>query len=442
MTLQVLLDQTSNFIWGLIVDWVAFVSLFLTLGLGFLPLRQLGFALHQTWRSLHRSEGKGTLSIFAALMTALGGNVGTGSLAGIAVMLSIGGPGSLFWMWVITLVSLATKYSEVMLAVRFRSTNDRGELVGGPMYVMCEGLPQSLRWLGLCFAAIASLACFGLGNGVQASELANALEDSLGLPRLLSGVLLAAIVLVVIQGGVRRISRVSVVLVPLMVAGYLGFTGLILLTHLETLSKVLRTVVNDVFSSQALVGGSLLLMISVAVHRTITAEESGMGTTPIVHALTRPGDPVMQGLVAILGNLVTALVATMTALLVLCSESHQGVFAQQSGFPMVIRAFDWGLPGSAWVLDLVTVLFSFTTVIVFAYYGERCLEYLFGSRSNRVYRLVWAAVLVLAATRDFSEIWVATDILNGLMVLPNLAALVLLSGTVFGLSKAYRFGRS
>lgn len=439
MTLPVLLDQTSDFIWGLIVDWIAYVSLFLTLGLGFLPLRQLGFALQQTWRSLHRSEGEGTLSIFAALMTALGGNVGTGSLAGIAVMLSVGGPGSLFWMWVITLVSLATKYSEVMLAVRFRSTNDKGELVGGPMYVMCDGLPQSVRWLGLCFAAIASLACFGLGNGVQASELANALENSLGLPRLLSGVLLAAIVLVVIQGGVRRISRVNVVLVPLMVAGYLGFTGVILLTHLENLPQVLRTIVNDVFSGQAMLGGSLLLMISVAVRRAIFAQESGMGTTPIVHAVTRPGDPVLQGLVAMLGNLVTALVGTMTALVVLCSESYR---AQQSGFPMVSRAFDWGLAGSAWVLDLATVLFTFTTVIVFAYYGERCLEYLFGSRSNRVYRLVWAAVLVLATTSDFSEIWLTTDILNGLMVLPNLTALVLLSGTVFGLSKAYRFGRS
>lgn len=436
MNPTILLDQTNDFLWGLLVDWIAYVGLYLTLGLEFLPLRHLGFAIAQAWRGLRHSEGEGRVSTYAALMTALGGNIGTGCLAGMAITISVGGPGSLFWLWVVTLVSLATKGAEALLAVHFRSRNDRGELVGGPMYYMCNGLPPALRWLGLLFAGIGSLATFGLGNGVQAMELGKSLEHVAGIPPLLSGVVLAGLTLYIIQGGIGRISRVSAVVVPLMVVGYLGFTALVLSHHLDSLAKALAAIAGDAFTGKAMAGGSLLVTVTAGVRRAVFTQEPALGTTPIVHAVARPNDPVLQGMVAVLGNLVTALVATMSALVVLCSNSY---LAQQDGQTMVSRAFEWGLPGTGWVSDLATLLFTFTTIIVFAYYGERCLEYLFGSRSNQLFRLVWAGALVLGCVSGLPWLWTTTEALNALMALPNVLALVLLSGTVFKLSKSYVF---
>ena len=436
MNLPILMDQTNDFLWGLLVDWIAYLGLYLTLGLQFLPLRHLGFGVAQAWRSLHHSEGEGRISSFEALMTAVGGNIGTGCLAGMAITLSVGGPGSLFWLWVVTLLSLATKCAEALLAVRYRSRNDRGDLVGGPMYFMRDGLPPSLRWLGLVFAGIGSLATFGLGNGIQAMELGKSLEHLVGLPPLLSGALLAVVTLLIINGGICRISKVSCLVVPVMVVGYVGFTAVLLLTHPATLPRALGAIVNDAFSGQAITGGSLLIMITAGVRRAVFTQEGGLGTTPIVHAVARPNDPVLQGMVAMLGSLITATVATMTALVVLCSESY---VAQEDGGIMVSRAFDWALSGSGWVGDLATLLFTFTTIIVFAYYGERCLEYLFGSRSNQPFRLVWAGALVVGCVSGVPWLWTTTEALNALMALPNVIALVLLSATVFRLTKGYGF---
>lgn len=436
MNLPILLDQTNDFLWGLLVDWIAYLGLYLTLGLQFLPIRHLGFGFAQAWRSLRQSEGDGSISSFAALMTAMGGNIGTGCVAGMAITLSVGGPGSLFWLWVLTLLSLATKCAEALLAVRFRSRNDQGELVGGPMYYMCLGLPPALRWLGLAFAGIGSLATFGLGNGIQAMELGKSLEHIAGIPPLLSGVVLAAVTLLIIEGGIQRISRVSAIVVPVMVVGYIAFTAVALLTHPASLPRALGAIINDAFSGRAMAGGSLLIMITAGVRRAVFTQEGGLGTTPMVHAVARPNDPVLQGMVAMLGTLITAIVSTMTALVVLCSESY---LAQQDGRTMVSRAFEWALRGTGWVSDLATLLFTFTTIIVFAYYGERCLEYLFGSRSNRPFRLVWIAALVVGCVSGVPWLWTTTEALNALMALPNVIALVLLSATVFRLTKSYGF---
>lgn len=436
MNLTILMDQTNDFLWGLLVDWIAYLGLYLTLGLQFLPLRHLGFGITQAWRSLRQSEGEGSISSFAALMTAMGGNIGTGCVAGMAITMSVGGPGSLFWLWVVTLLSLATKCAEALLAVRFRSRNDNGDLVGGPMYYMCLGLPPSLRWLGLMFAGIGSLATFGLGNSIQAMQLGKSLEHMVGLPPLLSGALLAALTLLIIEGGIGRISRVSCIVVPLMVVGYVGFTAFLLLTHPDSLVRALGAVFNDAFSGRAMAGGSLLITITAGVRRAVFTQEAGLGTTPMVHALARPDDPVLQGMVAMLGSLVTAIVASMTALVVLSSDSY---IAQDDGRIMVSRAFDWALSGSGWVSDLATLLFTFTTIIVFAYYGERCLEYLFGSRSNQLFRLVWTGVLVVSCVSGAPLFWTTTEALNALMALPNVIALVLLSATVFRLTKSYGF---
>ena len=436
MNLPVLIDQTNDFLWGLLVDWIAYLGLYLTLGLEFIPLRQLGFGIAQTWRSLRHSEGEGSISSFAALMTAMGGNIGTGCLAGMAITLSVGGPGTLFWLWVVTLVSLATKCAEALLAVRFRSRNDRGELVGGPMYSMGLGLPPAMRWLGLAFAGIGSLASFGVGNGLQAMEFGKSVAQISGLPPLATGVVLAAVTLLIIEGGIGRISRVSSIVVPVMIVGYIGFTAAALLSHPASLPRALQAVLTDAFNGRAMAGGSLLIMITASVRRAVFTQEGGLGTTPIVHAVARPNDPVLQGMVAMVGTLITAIVSTMTALVVLCSDSY---LALQDGRTMVGRAFDWALQGSAWVGGLATMLFTFTTIIVFAYYGERCLEYLLGSRSNRPFRLVWAGALVVSCVSDAPWQWTTAEALNALMALPNVIALVLLSAPVFRLTKSYGF---
>jgi len=438
MTIVELLSPIHDFVWGLLVDWILYVGIFMSLGLNLVTVRQIPFAIVQALRSLkHPADGEG-ISAFAALMTSTGGNIGTGSLTGMALMLSIGGPGSLLWMWLATLLNLATKYGEALLAVKYSTHNDRGQLVAGPMYYIHAGLGPSWRWMAQLFALMGAIGTFGLGNGVQSVELANSLELMVGLPTLVSGLLVGGCCLWILQGGIRRISSFSMVVVPLMVVFYLAITGFLLIEQLDLIPKVLNTVVTDAFNPRSVASGSLFVVVGAGVRRAVFAQEIGMGTTPIVNGVTRPQDPVLQGMVATLSSLLTALVGTMTALLVLCSESY---LANQNGTTMLNRAFEWSLHGASGVTNISTVLFTFTTIIVFGYYGERCAEYLFGSRSNVSFRLIWCAVLALSSITGERAIWQITEILNALMALPNILALVMLSGCIFFLSKNYRFSQ-
>lgn len=432
-TPPILISEFNDFVWGFLVDWILYVGVFFTLGLEFKPLLRLPFAVGQAWRSLQRSEGEGSISLMGALMTALAGNIGTGSLAGMVLMLSGGGAGALFWMWVATVLGIATKFAEGTLAVRFRNRNDRGELVGGPMYYIRDGLPASLRWLGTVFALLGALATFGKGNVLQSMELAKTLELVAGVPHLLSGGLVAAITLWTLRGGIVRISRLSGVLVPLMVIGYLIATGALLTLHRDALPGVLQTVFSNAFSGKAVVGGTLFVVISSGIKRAVFAQEIGMGTTAISTAVARPQDPVLQGLVAGLGGLVTGLVGTMTSLVVL--SSGVDLSSGRNAISTLESAFSSGLGGSGLVVGLAMLLFTLTTIVVFGYYGERCLEYVLGSRSNAPFRLVWVAVVVLSSVTTFETVWSYTSTINSLVVLPNLLALIVLSGTVFRLAQ-------
>ena len=434
-----LIGDVHEFVWGLLVDWISFVGIFLTLGLEFMPLRLIGFGVRQAWQSLRHSEGEGSISAFGALMTALGGNVGTGSLAGMALTVSLGGPGSIFWFWVVTIVGMAVKFAETLLAIKFRTHNERGEWVGGPMYFMARGLSKRWAWMGAMFAGVGTLAVFGLGNGVQAMELSHTLNVSMGLPRIVSGCLVAALTLGIISGGIQRISRVSAVLVPVMLLGYGAFMVVMLLIHSAAIPDAIKLIFNDAFSGKAVAGGALTVTVASGVRRAIFTQETGMGTTPIVHAVARPNDPVLQGTIAMLGNLITALVATSTGLLVICSETY---LANQDGITMLSRAFDWGIPHSAWVGIVATVLFTFSTLIVFAYYGERCLEYLAGSRSNRLFRLIWVGSIVVASLTEIDALWLTTETLNSIMSIPNLIAIVVMSSSIFAITKSYNFKAS
>jgi AGCS family alanine or glycine:cation symporter len=443
---QQLLNQINAVVWGPITLWlIGLTGLYLMVGLRFMPLRRIGFAVRQTLGSMRHASGEGDVSAFASLMTALAATIGTGNVAGVAGAIGVGGPGAVFWMWLIALVGMATKYAESLLAVHHREVDELGEHVGGPMYVIRNGLGKGWQWLAVLFALFGTLAGFGIGNGVQAHELAKALNLSLGIPPLATGVVVAALTFAVIIGGIERIGRVASAVVPFMAIVYVGGSLTILLAHLGEIPAALALILRDAFSAQAVAGGALGLMIQKGIARGVFSNEAGLGTAPIAQAAAKPGDPVLQGSVAMLGTFIdTIIVCTMTALVIVISGAWlpmEGATAPQ-GVALTMAAFDWGLPGGAWLVTFGTVFFTATTILGWGYYSERCLEFLVGVKGIKPFRLVWVAVVVLGSVASFDVIWTIADILNGLMAIPNLISLLLLSGTVFQLTRRYDFGKA
>ena len=378
-------------------------------------------------------------------MTAMAATIGTGNVAGVASAIGVGGPGAVFWMWLIALVGMATKYGECLLAVHHREVDALGNHVGGPMYVIKNGLGKNWTWLAVLFAIFGTLAGFGIGNGVQAHELAKALDVGLGIPPLATGIITAAITFAVIIGGIGRIGRVASAIVPFMAIIYIAGALLILVVHINEIPNALALIVGDAFSGQAVAGGAIGTMIQKGISRGVFSNEAGLGTAPIAQAAAKPGDAVLQGSVAMLGTFIdTIIVCTMTALVIVISGAWmplEGANTAQ-GVALTMQAFDWGMPGGAWLVTFGTVFFTGTTILGWSYYSERCLEFLLGVKAIKPFRLVWVAVVVLGSVASFDVIWTITDILNGLMALPNLVALLLLSGTVFRLTRDYRFNQA
>jgi AGCS family alanine or glycine:cation symporter len=343
-------------------------------------------------------------------------------------------------MWLIALVGMATKYAESLLAVHHREVDDLGEHVGGPMYFIRNGLGPRWAWMASLFAVFGTLAGFGIGNGVQAHEMALALNKSMGVPELATGLVMAVIAFAVLIGGIERIGKVTEVVVPLMATVYVGGALVILLAHIGEIPAAFGLIFNDAFSGKAAAGGALGTVIRAGISRGIFSNESGMGTAPIAQAAAKPGDPVLQGSVAMIGTFIdTIVICTMTALVIVIS----GLYGSgESGVALTMSAFDKGLPGSAWLVTFGTVFFTGTTILGWGYYSERCLEFLVGTRAIKPFRLVWVAVVVIGAVATGGVIWTIADILNGLMVIPNLIGVLLLSGTVFRLTRQYDFGAS
>ena len=432
------LDALNNVVWGPITLWlIGLTGLYLMVGLGFMPLRRIGFGFRQALGSIRSSKGEGEVTAFEGLTTALAATIGTGNVAGVAGAIATGGPGAVFWMWLIAFVGMATKYAESVLAVHYREVDDRGEHVGGPMYFIRNGLGPGWGWLATLFALFGTLAGFGIGNGVQAHEMALALKTSLGVPELLTGVVMAVITFLVLIGGIERIGKVTEVVVPFMAIVYVVGALVILLVHLGEIPAALGVIFNDAFTGQAVAGGALGTVIQKGISRGVFSNEAGLGTAPIAQAAAKPGDPVLQGTVAMLGTFIdTIIVCTMTALVIVISGLYTG---DLSGVALTMAAFDKGLPGAAWLVTFGTVFFTGTTILGWGYYSERCLEFLAGTRAIQPFRLVWVAVVVIGAVATGGVIWTVADILNGLMAIPNLIGLLLLSGTVFRLTREYSF---
>lgn len=432
------LDALNNVVWGPITLWlIGLTGFYLMVGLGFMPLRRIGFGFRQALGSIRSSKGEGDVTAFEGLTTALAATIGTGNVAGVAGAIATGGPGAVFWMWLIAFVGMATKYAESVLAVHYREVDDLGEHVGGPMYFIRNGLGPGWGWLATLFALFGTLAGFGIGNGVQAHEMALALKTSLGVPELLTGVVMAVITFLVLIGGIERIGKVTEVVVPFMAIVYVVGALVILLVHLGEIPAALGVIFNDAFTGQAVAGGALGTVIQKGISRGVFSNEAGLGTAPIAQAAAKPGDPVLQGTVAMLGTFIdTIIVCTMTALVIVISGLYTG---DQSGVALTMAAFDKGLPGASWLVTFGTVFFTGTTILGWGYYSERCLEFLAGTRAIQPFRLVWVAVVVIGAVATGGVIWTVADILNGLMAIPNLIGLLLLSGTVFRLTRDYSF---
>jgi AGCS family alanine or glycine:cation symporter len=443
--LEAVLDAMSDVVWGpyVLVPLLLLTGVHLTVRLGGLQFRRLGAALRLALvdRQDEDAEG-GDVSQFQALTTALAATIGTGNIVGVAAAISIGGPGALFWMWVTGLLGMAAKYAEAFLAVRFRTTDARGEMSGGPQYYLARGIPNGLgRFLALFFAVAAALAAFGIGNMSQGNSIAANLESSFGVPAWATGAVLTGLTLVVLLGGIRSIGRLTAGLVPLMILCYVLGALFILAANAAAVPQALVLVVTDAFTGTAAAGGfagsALALAVQTGIARGSFSHESGMGSASIAAAAARTTHPVRQGLVAMTQTFVATLVISCTGLVIITT----GEWTQGPDFAATMTgdAFAHGLPGQwgHYVVTVGLVMFAYSTIIGWAYYGERCMERLFGAAAVVPYRVVFSLVVFVGCTVPLALVWSFADVMNGLMALPNVLGLFLLSGLVARETKHY-----
>lgn len=435
------LSSISGFVWGpVMLILLLGTGVYLTIGLRGMPVRRLGYGFRQLMAGRREvKEDEGEITPFQALSTALSATIGTGNIAGVATAIALGGPGAVFWMWITALVGMATKYGEAVLAVKYREVDERGAYVGGPMYYIRNGLGAKWRWLGAAFALFAMIAAFGIGNTVQSNSVADVLESNLAIPHWVTGLVLAVLVLIVILGGVRRIARVAEKLVPAMALLYIAGALVVIGLHIDGVPGALGMIVSDAFTGTAATGGfagaAVLAAIRFGVARGIFSNEAGLGSAPIAHAAARTKDPVRQGTVAMLGTFIdTIVVCTMTALVIVLTGAWT---TGETGAALSAMAFGQGVAGGNWIVTIGLAIFAFTTIIGWSYYGERCAEYLFGVRVITPYRWLWVVLLFVGAVGNLGIIWIVADILNALMAIPNLIALLALSGTIFAVTKSY-----
>lgn len=441
-TVEHFLNVTSGVIWGpLMLTLLVGVGIYLTVGLRAITWRRLLYGLRLLWRSrTSPQDDKGDITPFQALMTALSATVGSGNIAGVATAIFLGGPGAVFWMWVTALFGMASKYGEAVLAVHFREVDELGNHVGGPMYYIQNGLGCRWRWLAILFSLFGALAAFGIGNTVQANTVATAVESSLHVPVWISGLVMAVCTGAVLIGGIRRLGAVAATLVPFMAISYIAGALVIILLNVEQVPTALMTIVQHAFTGTAAAGGfagaTVLMAIHFGVARGLFSNEAGMGSAPIAHAAAKTKDPVHQGLIAMLGTFIdTIVICTMTALVILLTGSWT---SGQTGVALTSEAFNAGLAqGGGLVVTLALILFAFTTLLGWSYYGERCAEYLFGVHAIYPFRILWVIAIPIGAMGNLGMVWTIADILNGLMAIPNLIALLALSPIIFHLTRQH-----
>ena len=434
-----IVDIVNNFVWGpVMLTLLLGTGIYLTIGLKGMTISRIPYAFRQLLKG-RKGTGEGEITPFNALMTSLSSTLGMGNIAGVATAIGLGGPGALFWMWCAAFVGMATKYAEAVLAVNYRETDDLGRKVGGPMYYIKNGLGKRWKWLGMAFALFGSLAGFGLANTVQSNAVSQVLQTNFSVPTAVSGVVMAVLVGVVLLGGIKRIAIVAGKLVPFMALLYITATLIILVTHASLIPAAVALVVDSAFNGAAATGGfagaTLMLALRMGIARGIFSNEAGLGSAPIAHAAAETNSPVRQGTIAMLGTFIdTLIICTMTGLVLIVTGVWNG---EPQGAAMTLAAFSGGLPYGDLVLSLCVALFAFTTMLGWSYYGERCAEFLLGPRVITPFRILWVIGIFVGTQMSLELVWKMTDALNGLMAIPNLIALILLSPIVFKLTKEY-----
>ncbi len=436
------LNPISSWVWGVpLIVLLLGTGIFYTILLKGLQFRLLKFSLYLGLikRKERRHSAKGDISHFQALMTALAATVGIGNIAGVATAISIGGPGAVFWMWVTGFFGMATKYAEAVLALKFRRQNIRGQMSGGPMYYISDGL--KLKWLGILFAIFTAIATFGIGNMVQSNSVALGIKETFGLPTYFSGIFMAILTALVLLGGIKGIARTSSVLVPFMILFYCAASIIILGLNIQKLPDCILLIFKGAFKSSAAVGGflgsMLIQTIRIGVARGIFSNESGLGSSPIAAAAAKTKRPISQALVSMTQTFIdTIVVCTMTGLVIVSS----GLWSSgKTSSSLSIAAFNNSLPGNigGLIVTISLILFAYSTLLGWSYYGEKAMEYLFGESCIRPYRVLFCLLIVLGAVSSLEGVWTFADIANGLMAFPNLIALVGLSSIVFKESQKY-----
>ena len=435
-----LLNELNGLVWGpVMLVLILGTGLFLMGGLRFMPLSHIGYGFRMLWAG-RKETGEGDIAPFKALMTSLAATIGTGNIAGVATAIFLGGPGALFWMWCTALVGMATKYAEAVLAVHFRETDEQGNHIGGPMFYIKNGLKSHWAWLGTAFAIFGALAGFGIGNTIQANSVADALNSKLGIDHLLTGLVMAVLVGLVLIGGIKRIADVAGKLVPFMAIAYVTAGLVVLALYAAEIPDALVLIVTHAFTPVAATGGfagaAVWAAIRFGVARGIFSNEAGLGSAPIAHAAATTDSPVRQGTIAMLGTFIdTLVICTITGLVIVVTGAWT---SGETGATLSSLAFETALPGvGGYVVTFGLSVFAFTTLLGWSFYGEKCVEYLFGVRSIIPFRVLWIIAIPIGATAKLSFIWLLADTLNALMALPNLIALLLLSPLVFKLTREY-----
>ena len=431
----------NGFVWGPpMLVLILGTGLFLQLRLGLMPILRIPTGFRMVWKGRKPdADAPGEISPYAALMTALAATVGTGNIAGVATAIAIGGPGALFWMWMTALVGMATKYSEVLLAVHYRETDDHGEQIGGPMYAIKNGLGAHWKWLGVLFALFGGFAGFGIGNMVQSNSIAEAMASSFAIPHWLTGVVLAALTGFVLLGGIKRIGAVAEQLVPWMCIAYIIAALIILIVFAADVPAAFGTIVGEAFSPSAATGGfagaTIMMALRYGVARGIFSNEAGLGTAGIAQAAGQSKNAAQSGLIGMMGTFIdTIVVCTMTGLAIVVT----GVWSSgETGASLTASAFQAGFPGGQFFLAIALAVFAFTTILGWAYYGEKCWEFLIGTGVEKPYRILWTIFVLIGAVTQLDFVWLVADTLNAFMAFPNLVSLLLLSPVVAKVTGEY-----
>ncbi len=452
--LNEIISEIDGYVWGIpLILLILFCGIFLTVRIGLLQVRRLGLALKYMVKN--EEGGTGEVSSFAALCTALSATVGTGNIVGVATAIAAGGPGALFWMEIAAFFGMATKYAEGLLAIKFRQTDQNGNILGGPFYYIENGLGKKHRWLGKVFAVFGLLAgLMGIGTITQINGITSAAENffdpqmmhtveiigkQFSLTTVIAGAVITILVALITIGGLKRIAAVTEFVVPAMIFAYVGCCLIIIFTHITEIPAAISTIVTSAFDTRAITGGlagtAIVLAMRSGIARGIFSNEAGLGSAPIAAAAAQTNEPVRQGLVTMTGTFIdTILVCTMTGLSIVMAGSYAK--EELAGVAITTDAFRYGLPFpeslSAFILMICLAVFAFTTILGWNYYSERCLSYLTGSHKGvtAAYRVIYVLAVCIGPYLTVEAVWNLADIFNGLMALPNVIALLLLSGVV------------